>query len=75
MKRVIAICLMCSLSACASMKGKDSTEPNKVSQKHQSSSDYDQIYMAKVEHQALQRGVIIKWISPPRAPKAKKDGQ
>ncbi len=75
MKRVIAICLMCSLSACASMKGKESTEPNKVSQKQQSSYGYDQVYMARVERQALQRGVIVKWISPPRAPKAKKDGQ
>ena len=76
MKRVIVCCLMLSLSACASMYGKDSNpERNKVSQKQQSDSEYDQVYMASVERQALQRGVIVKWISPPRAPKAKKDGQ
>lgn len=75
MKRVIAICIMFSLSACASMYGKDSNpERNKLTQNNKV-SEYDQVYMARVEHQALQRGVIVKWISPPRAPKAKKDDQ
>jgi len=65
---------MLSLSACASMYGKDSnSERNKVSQKQQTNSEYDQAYMARVERQALQRGVIVKWVSPPRARKAKKD--
>ena len=75
MKRVIVCCLMLSLSACASMYGKDSNpERNKLTQNNKV-SEYDQVYMARVEHQALQRGVIVKWISPPRAPKAKKDDQ
>ena len=75
MKRVILCCLILSLSACASMYGKDSNpERNKVAQKPQANSEYDQVYMAEVERQALQRGVIIKWVSPPRARKAKKDG-
>ena len=76
MKRAIVCCLMLSLSACASMYGKDSNpERNKVSQKLQSNSEYDQSYIDSVERQAIQRGVMVKWISPPRAPKAKKDGQ
>lgn len=76
MKRVIVCCLMLSLSACASMYGKDSNpERNKVSQKQRSYSEYDQTYVASVERQALQRGVMVKWISPPRARKVKKDGQ
>ena len=75
MKRVILCCLILSLSACASMYGKDShPERNKVVQKSQTNSEYDQVYMAKVERQALQRGVVITWVSPPRARKAKKDG-
>ncbi len=74
MKRVIVCCLILSLSACASMYGKDSNpERNKVSQNNKV-SEYDQVYMASVERQALQRGVIVKWISPPRARKVKKDG-
>ena len=76
MKRVIVCCLMLSLSACASMYGKDSNpERNKVSQKQQSYSEFDQTYLASVDRQALQRGVMVKWISPPRARKVKKDGQ
>ena len=75
MKRVIVCCLMLSLSACASMYGKDSNpERNKLSQNNKV-SEYDQVYMARVERQALQHGVIVKWVSPPRARKVKKDGQ
>ena len=65
MKRVLAVCLVLALSACASTGEKDS-------------SGYDEAFMAKVEQQALQRGVIVQWIHPPKAPKtpkAKKDGQ
>lgn len=72
MKRVIAICLISVLSACATTDNKDSV---KMSQTKQNNSGYDEDYMAKVERQALQRGVIVKWISPPRAQKVKKDGQ
>lgn len=72
MKRVIAICLMCALSSCATTDTKDSA---KMSQIKQNSSGYDEAYMARVERQASQNGVIIKWVSPPRAQKVKKDGQ
>lgn len=75
MKRVIAIALLCSLSACASMSGKDSyTGQNKLSQLQTSSSGYDELYMAKVEQQARIRGVEVKWVNPPQAPKSKKGG-
>lgn len=76
MKRVIVICLMLSLSACASMYGKDSnSEANKVSLKQQNTSGNDEAYISEVERQARRNGVIVKWISPPRAQKPKKDGQ
>jgi hypothetical protein len=79
MKRVIVICLICSLSACAGMHSKDSiSERNKVSQKYQNDSEFDQAYMATVERQASRNGVVVKWVSPPKAPKEvkpKKDGQ
>lgn len=71
MKRVLAIGLVCVLSACATTDSKDSA---KMAQAKQSSSGYDDLYMARVERQALQRSVIIKWINPPKKPKAKKDG-
>ena len=71
MKRVIAICLMCALSACASTGSKDSAK----SDTELNSSGYDENYMAMVERNASRHGVIVKWINPPRAPKAKKDGQ
>lgn len=72
MKRVMAICLMCVLSSCASTDSKDSA---KMAQTKQNSSGYDEQYMARVERQASQSGVVVKWINPPKAPKAKKDGQ
>jgi hypothetical protein len=71
MKRVLAISLLCALSACASSGNKDSA---KLSQNKQYTSGFDENYMARVEKQAAQRGVVVKWIHPPRAPKAKKDG-
>lgn len=72
MKRVIAICLICALSSCASTESKDSAT---MAQTKKSSSGYDEQYMARVERQASQRGVVVKWINPPKAPKAKKDGR
>jgi len=72
MKRVIVICLMCVLGSCASTDSKNSA--NLVQTKH-SRSGYDEQYMARVERQANQRGVVVKWVNPPKAPKAKKDGQ
>lgn len=72
MKRVIAICLMLSLSSCAGMGSKDSN--SKLSEGQQNSSGFDEAYMARVEYQASRHGVNIKWINPPKAPKPKKDG-
>lgn len=46
-----------------------------MSQARKNSSGYDEDYMARVERQASQHGVIVKWVHPPLAPKAKKDGQ
>ena len=74
MKRVIAICLMCALSACASSGGSNLTSKH-VSQRQLNASGYDEAYMARVEYQAAQRGVVVRWVNPPKAPKAKKDGQ
>ncbi len=73
MKRVIAICLMCALSACAST-GSSNYQSKHVSQRQLNASGYDEAYMARVERIAGQRGVVIKWVNPPKAPKAKKDG-
>jgi hypothetical protein len=76
MKRVLAICLMSSLSACAGIEGKNaSLERNDAPPKQLSSNEFDQDYMAKVERQASRNGVIVKWVSPPKARKARKDGQ
>ncbi|MEO8001547.1 MAG: hypothetical protein ABI644_06695 [Arenimonas sp.] len=69
MKRVLALCLMCVLSSCAS------TDSAKMAQTKQNSSGYDEQYMAKVERQAAQRGVTVRWINPPRVSKVKKDGR
>ncbi len=75
MKRVIAIALLCSLSACASMSDKEAGfSQNKISQSQVRPSDFDERYMARVEQQARQRGVIVKWVNPPQAPKSKKGG-
>ncbi len=71
MKRVMAMCLMFVLSSCASTDSKDSA---KMAQTKQNSSGYDEQYMERVERQASQRGVVVKWVNPPKAPKAKKDG-
>lgn len=71
MKQVIAICMMCVLSSCATTDNKSSV---KMAQANQDSRGYDERYMAKVERLADQRGVIVKWVNPPRA-KAKKDGR
>jgi hypothetical protein len=77
MKRVIAISLMLptlALSACASLYGKDSNpERNKLTPTL-IKSDLDQTYIDRVERQAIQRGVQVMWVNPPRAPKPKKDG-
>lgn len=73
MKRVTAICLLCLLSACASTENKSYTKSQP--QRQLSNSEYDEVYMARVQRQARQFGVSVKWVSPPRAPKAKKDGQ
>ena len=78
MKRVIAVCLLFALSACAITDQKDMKASSRMSQRQLNSSGYDEAYMARVEQQASQRGVIVKWINPPKAPKAlkaKKDGQ
>ena len=76
MKRVLAVCLLLALSACASTDPKDmKVASTRMSQRQINSSGYDEAYMARVEQQARQRGVIVKWINPPKAPKAKKDGQ
>ena len=72
MKRVLAVCLISVLCSCASTDSKDSA---KMAQAKQNSSGYDEQYMARVERQASQRGVVVKWINPPKATKAKKDGQ
>lgn len=72
MKRVLVIYLMSLICSCASTDSKDSA---KMAQAKQNNSGYDEQYMARVERQASQRGVVVKWINPPRAPKAKKDGQ
>jgi len=64
MKRVIAIFLICGLGACASSGNKDM---NNVSQTKQSTSGYDDSYMTRVESQATQRGVVVRWIHPPKA--------
>jgi len=63
---------MCILSSCASTDSKDSS---KMSQTKLNSSGYDEKYMSRVERQASQHGVIVKWVNPPLAPKPKKDGQ
>jgi hypothetical protein len=77
MKRILILGVLLSLSACASMYGKDSNaERNKLSQQQNNSSGLDEKYMARVERQALQRGVLVRWVNPPRAPKtsmAKRD--
>ena len=76
MKRVIAVCLLLALSACASTGEKDmKVASTKMSQSQVNSSGYDEAFMARVERQAIQRGVMVKWVNPPKAPKAKKDGQ
>lgn len=76
MKRVFIICLMCSLSACASMYGKDSNpDRNKVARAPENRSGLDEQYMAKVENVARSRGVLVRWVNPPKATKPKKDGQ
>ena len=71
MKRVLAISLICVLGSCATTDNKDSA---KMAQTKQSKSSYDQEYMARVERQASQRGVVVKWINPPKKSKVKKDG-
>ena len=71
MKRVLAICLICSLGACATTDSKDTS---KMTQAKPNSSGYDDLYISRVERQALQRGVIVKWINPPFARKPKKTG-
>jgi hypothetical protein len=71
MKRILIVGVLLSLSACASMYGKDSNaERNKLSQQQNDSSGLDEKYIASVEQQALERGVLVKWVNPPRAPKA-----
>lgn len=79
MKRVIVICLICVLSACASTgssnlsdKGKNSRH---LSQRQLNESGYDEAYMARMERAAAQNGIILRWVNPPKAPKAKKDGR
>jgi hypothetical protein len=75
MKRVIAIVLMMVLSACAGMYGKDSKpERNKLTQTPANKSDLDEAYMGRVEHQAIQRGIKVMWVNPPKAAKPKKAG-
>jgi len=69
MKRVLALSLMCLLGSCATTNSKDSSS---VSQTKLNSSGYDEKYIASVERQANQRGVTVKWINPPLAPKRKK---
>ena len=77
MKRVfIIICLISSLSACASMNGKDSNpDRNKFAQTSENKSDLDEQYIAEVESVARTRGVLVKWVNPPKAKKPKKSGQ
>jgi hypothetical protein len=79
MKRILIVGVLLSLSACASWYGKDSNAGhNKLSQSSNYSSGLDDKYMARVERQAQQRGVVVKWIHPPKAPKsdvAKRDNQ
>lgn len=72
MKRVVAICLISLLSSCAST---DTKSPAKLATTGEGKSGLDEIYMRKVESQAIQRGVVVKWVHPPKAPKVKKDGQ
>jgi hypothetical protein len=74
MKRVFcAISFLALLSACASTENRGFAKHDSQSQTN--TSGYDEKYMARVEREALQRGVTIKWVSPPRAPKSKKDGR
>ncbi len=72
MKRVLALCLMCILGSCATTDSKDSS---KMTQAKLNSSGYDETYISRVERQARQRGVLVKWINPPLARKHKKDGR
>ncbi|MGH8051303.1 MAG: hypothetical protein ACREPB_11645 [Arenimonas sp.] len=72
MKRVIAVCLILVLGSCASTDGKKTLH---MSQRQINSSGYDEDYIARVERQASQHGVVVKWVHPPKAEKAKKDGQ
>ncbi len=72
MKRVLALSLICILSSCATTDGKDSS---KMSQTKPNSSGYDEKYISRVERQASQHGVIVKWVNPPLAQKPKKDGR
>jgi hypothetical protein len=73
MKRMIAIYLIASLSACASMNGKDSSlGGSKMTSGKEPSSSYDEKYIARVNRAASQHGVIVTWINPPRARREKK---
>jgi hypothetical protein len=77
MKRIMMIAFMLpmfSLSACASLYGKDSNPERNKFAPTPLKSDLDQAYINRVERQAKQRGVQVLWVSPPRAPKPKKDG-
>jgi hypothetical protein len=77
MKCILMVVALLGLSACASMDDKNANaERSKLLQQQTNTSDLDEKYMARIERQAQQRGVIVKWVNPPRAPKvsiAKRD--
>ncbi len=71
MKRVLALCLIFFLASCATTGDKSASN---ATQTKLNSSGYDEKYISRVEHQASQHGVIVRWVNPPVAPKRKKDG-
>jgi 5,10-methylene-tetrahydrofolate dehydrogenase/methenyl tetrahydrofolate cyclohydrolase len=60
---VIAVLVGASaIGGCASMKGGDST---KLATTAVNSDNIDQVYVARVERQARERGIEVQWIHPP----------
>ena len=51
-----------AIGGCASMKHGDST---KLANTAVNSDNIDQVYVARVERQAKERGIEVRWVHPP----------
>ena len=63
---VIGLLVLASaLCGCASMKQGDST---KLATTAANSDNIDLAYVARVDRQAMERGIEVRWVHPPQAP-------